>query len=202
MARKAQVHIYRRGDSWQVYYAGTKPRYTKSWPTEFEALRDKELLMRRIAGVGIEKFQMRSVESALHRLGTVQAPGRGKSLEFVVEWFLVNFKGDDTSLTLNEYGAAYLAKKELKLEVKSMVEITSYIQHFMAKFGHLKPAEVSVAALEEYMKQSSARFGVTRFFGLSSLGWPARPRVRLAVCKTHRWRGRRLSLLKGWNTER
>ena len=111
MARQAQVHIYRRGDSWQVYYAGTKSQYTKAWPTESEALRDKELLTRRIAGVGIEKFQMRYEESALHRLGTVQAPGLGKSLEFVVDWFLANFKGDDTSLTLNEHEVTYLAKK-------------------------------------------------------------------------------------------
>ena len=51
MARNAQVNIYRRGDSWQVYYAGTKSQYTKARLTESEALRDKELLMRRIAGV-------------------------------------------------------------------------------------------------------------------------------------------------------
>lgn len=157
MARKSQVHIYRRGDSWQVYYGGSNPRYRKDWPTETEALRDKELLMRRIAGVGIEKQQMRSVESALHRLGTTDLPGRGKPLEFVVEWFLKHYKGEDTSKPLSEYADLYLELKKSTVETKTLIGLNSYIPPFISEFGHLKPAEVTANALVAYLNSNTSR---------------------------------------------
>lgn len=157
MARKPSVQIYHRGNSWQVYYAGSKPRYRKDWPTESEALRDKELLLRRIAGVGIAKEQMRAVESALHRLETTDLPGRGKSLEFAVEWFLKNFQGEDFSKPLNEYVDLYLNLKKGTVEDKTMVGLNTYFPAFVSDFGHMKPAEIKASALIDHLRAHPSR---------------------------------------------
>lgn len=157
MPRKPTVHIYHRGKSWQVYYSGSKPRYRKDWPTEAEALRDKELLLRRIAGVGIEKEQMRAVESSLHRLACTELPGRGKSIEFAVDWFLNHYKGEDNSKQLKEYADLYLELKKDTVEAKTLIGLNTYIPPFITEFGHLKPEQVTANALLEYLKSNTSR---------------------------------------------
>lgn len=157
MPRKAAVHIYQRGSAWQVYYAGSTPRYRKDWATEAEALRDKELLMRRIAGVGIAKEQMRSVESSLHRLATTELPGRGKSVEFAVEWFLRHYQGEDTSKPIHEYAEVYLGLKKDSVEAKTLLGLNTYIPPFIAEFGHLKPQQISASTLLAYLKSNTSR---------------------------------------------
>jgi hypothetical protein len=156
--RPPAVHLRKiRPNSWQVSSAAFKPRYRRCWKTEAEAIRDAERLRRRLAGIGLDPSQMRSVEAALHRLTTVECPGRGKSLEFVVEWFLRNYK-ENHSLTFQEYGEDYLRRKAMRLEDKSMDELNNYLKNFLAKFGSLKPDEVTIDMLEAYLASHSSRY--------------------------------------------
>jgi len=101
---------------------------------------------------------MRGVEAVIHRLNTVEFPGKGSSLEKAIEFYIANFKGDDMSKIIAEYAKDYLARKALKLEKKSMEELKSYVNAFVKEFGHQKPADIGIEALETYMASKPSRY--------------------------------------------
>lgn len=157
MALRHKGIIRNRGTSWQVDFPTTRPRYRKSWPTEAEAIRDMARKERQLAGVGLADHVQRSCESAYHRLSTCEGPCRGKTIDDAVDFYLIHFKGDDTSLTLTEYGTDYKVLKEQTVEAKSYTEVRLHIDDFLAEFGHMKPHAIQKVQLQGYLASRSSR---------------------------------------------
>jgi hypothetical protein len=158
MPRRASVKVKQVGpDSWRVSTAALKPRYRICWPTELEANTDAERIRRQLSGTGADASQLRAVDSALHRLATVEAPGRGSELEFVVEWFLAHYRPTGGK-TVAWYATNYEDRKKLKLSAKSMVEIRGYLAAFCAEFGLLTPDLVRADAIEAYLANNTSRY--------------------------------------------
>ena len=158
MYSRAKGTIRRRGKSWEVDFPKLSPRYRRSWPTEAEAIRDRERKQRQLGGVGLPDSILRSFEAANYRLTTAEPPFQGKSIDFVVDFFFQNYRGKESSQTLHEYGEEYKLRKEQQVEDKSYTEIRLHIDHFLKDFGHQKPVDVKAAQIERYLAANTSRY--------------------------------------------
>ncbi len=157
MPRVAEVHVTKlRDGAWRVSTAALKPRYRRTWPSESEAICDADRIRRQLAGTGADASQLRAIDAALHRLSTVESPGRGKPLDFVVEWFLSNYHGDDNGKTIGAWATEYQDLKRTLVESKTMREIEQYVVPLVAEFGHMTPRGVSDAMLREYLAANTS----------------------------------------------
>ena len=145
---------------WQVSCTlPTGDRYRKKWDSLETAEKDKVRIQREHGGQGgLTLAGMQEVEVALHRLKTTPAPGQGKPVAFVIDWFLRNFKGEDTDTrTLNDLAIAYLARKKLRVEKKTYKEISIYVADFNKAFGHMRPVDVKADEIDQYLANESCR---------------------------------------------
>lgn len=133
-------------------------RYRKKWETLADAEKDKIRVQREHGGTGLTLVGMQEVELALHRLKTTPAPGQGKPVSFVVDWFLRHFKGDTgDQRTTAELVSVYVSRKKLKVEAKTLKEISIYLKDFCAVFGAVKPVELKADDIEDYLGKNSCR---------------------------------------------
>jgi integrase len=160
MGRRAKVSVSQAGpNSWLVSTGAIKPRYRKFWPTEIEANNDADRIRRQLAGTGLDAALLREYEAAAHRLAITEGPCRGKSITWVVDWVLANYRGESSNKTLAEWASVYYAQKALVIEDKSLREIQQYLcDHFVAEFGHMMPAQISHEQLEDYLAANPSRW--------------------------------------------
>jgi hypothetical protein len=141
-----------------VSTAAIEPRYRVCWPSEREATIDAERIKRQLSGTGADAAQLRAIDSALYRLATVDAPGRGKDLPFVVEWFLSNYAGDNSSKLLSAWIEEFKELKKAVVEAKSYREVEQYCDHCAAEFGHLTPRAITPIQMDTYMGANPSRW--------------------------------------------
>jgi|GEM_PF-3865477 hypothetical protein len=136
----------------------TGSRYRKKWDSLDAAEKDKVRVQREHGGQGMTLAGMQEVEVALHRLRTTPAPGQGKPVSFAIDWFLRNYKGEDTDTrTLKALAEVYLARKKLRVQPKTFKEISIYVADFNKAFGHLRPVDVKADEIDRYLSAESCR---------------------------------------------
>ena len=136
----------------------TGTRYRKKWDSLEAAEKDKVRVQREHGGQGLSLAGMQEVEVALHRLKTTPAPGQGKPVSFVIDWFLRNYKGEDTDArTLKDLAETYLARKKLRVQPKTYKEISIYVADFNKAFGHMRPVDVKADEIDQYLANETCR---------------------------------------------
>jgi hypothetical protein len=144
---------------WHIDTTALGPRYRETWDTEALAIRDAERIKRQIAGVGLMVDDLRAYDAAAHSLGTVECPGKGKDIAFVISWFQENYVGSNSQRALKEWATEYVEEKKLVVETKTLREIQQYLtDHYMPLFGHLTPMQVSTTSLKTYLAENTSRW--------------------------------------------
>lgn len=160
MPRRPKIKVKPlKGGKWGYDTMATGTRQRPTFDTIEEAERAAEQLKRQCAGTGLNANRLRGYEAADHRLETTDAPGKGKDIVFVVDWFLEHYVGANSSKTIAEWATDYIAAKKLVVEDKTLREIQQYLTDcFAVEFGHLTPIDVGHSQIEAHLAAHTSRW--------------------------------------------
>jgi hypothetical protein len=127
-----------------------------SWYIDTIALAER--IRRQIAGVGLDASLLREYEAVAHRLATVDAPCRGKSITWIADWTIANYRGDSSTKTIAEWATTYKMLKKAAVRPKTYREVEQYIDPLVADFGHLAPSLISDGQLEQHVAAHPSRW--------------------------------------------
>jgi hypothetical protein len=136
--------------------------YAKKHSALASAVQDRMRLVRQFGGGTLNKDEFRDAECALHRLKSADGPAKGATLSQAVDFYLENFKGLDSSPTVDDAVCDFLELKKRRLRPTSLEEYEYYLRRLKTKFAAFRLGQITPQLVTEIIDAAGSPIGCHR----------------------------------------